>query len=320
MSAIVDFLSLTFRPAGNPREFAESLLRVFLGSELVSSLVDTGHGWNGYETMLELPGLGLVAYGGNHGTLHLSLTGSGCAVVRCWDDVADLVEAHDAKITRIDCAHDDFDGVHSVDWGVAEYESGGFKPSRGCSPNAQFVDDMGSNKGRTLYVGSRESGKLCRIYEKGKQLGDPSSSWVRHEVEFRASHRVLTADMIRNPAHYLAGAYSCFEWVSRAQQSRIKTLIAMGQASISKAVDHAKKQAGKCLHMMLQLNGGDIGAAFETLHRPDIPKRCREMYATAQNLSSAVRPPDWWRDASPAEKLGFWRSLAGFNLTQMQGA
>lgn len=314
MSALIDWLSLTFRPEGNPREFIDSLLSVFLGHELATSIVDSGHGGHGYQTMLEIPGLGFAYYGGNHGTVHLQISGHGCAVVRSWDDVADLVDAHQAKISRIDLAYDDFDGLRGVRWARVQTRLRGFKPDRGPSPNFQYVDDMGSGKGKTLYVGSRESGKLARIYEKGRALGDKASPWVRFEVEFRATHRVLTSDMIRSSSKYLAGAYRCFEWINTSEQSRIRTVIATGRASIAKAVDHAKKQAGKCLHMILELNGGDIGEAFETIYRPEIPKRCQELFVLARNLLHSVRPPCWWREASAAERLHFRLALQRASL------
>lgn len=45
------------------------------------------------------------------------------------------------------------------------------------------VDPFG---GATFYVGSRESDTYCRVYEKGKQLGDTSLwEYLRYEVEFK---------------------------------------------------------------------------------------------------------------------------------------
>ena len=39
--------------------------------------------------------------------------------------------------------------------------------------------------GRTLQIGCRTSDKMLRAYEKGKQLGDKNSDWLRIEVELK---------------------------------------------------------------------------------------------------------------------------------------
>ena len=59
-------------------------------------------------------------------------------------------------------------------------------------------------------MGSRASGKLCRVYEKGHELlghesGDP---WVRIEVEYRNSCRLIDYGVLDRPGDYFAGAYS----------------------------------------------------------------------------------------------------------------
>ncbi len=45
--------------------------------------------------------------------------------------------------------------------------------------------------GRTLYIGKRENGKMLRIYEKGKHLGNPVSSWVSVELELKGKNRII---------------------------------------------------------------------------------------------------------------------------------
>ncbi|MDR8305589.1 replication protein, partial [Acinetobacter baumannii] len=70
-----------------------------------------------------------------------------------------------------------------------------------------------SGKGRTLYIGVRESGKSCRIYEKGKEKGDPLSEWVRIEIEFKSKDRYLELEMLLSPSQYFVGAYPVFEKV-----------------------------------------------------------------------------------------------------------
>src|SRR5690606_4742145 len=134
-------------------------------------------GWQGSTTRIDLGGLGLLGYGGEHqrGTVHLELNAHGCARVRDWNAVRVWCEAYGVKITRIDLAHDDFSGrTVSVQQAQNWFAEGQFITS-GRAPVARLVDDLGSGRGKTLYVGQRQNGKLCRIYEKGKQLGDPSS-------------------------------------------------------------------------------------------------------------------------------------------------
>ncbi len=46
-----------------------------------------------------------------------------------------------------------------------------------------------------------------RIYEKGKQLGDPESPWVRWELELHNTDREIPFDVLLQPGRYVAGAY-----------------------------------------------------------------------------------------------------------------
>jgi phage replication initiation protein len=80
--------------------------------------------------------------------------------------------------------------------------------------------------GLSFYVGSRTSGKLLRVYEKGKQLGGAASElfpdWVRSELELHNEGRVIPLGILINPGPYLAGAYPALAWVDD-EQSRIAT-------------------------------------------------------------------------------------------------
>ena len=55
---------------------------------------------------------------------------------------------------------------------TGQFNAGGNKPS--CSQQGNWIEADGS--GRTFYVGKRKNGKLLRVYEKGKQLGDDIKS------------------------------------------------------------------------------------------------------------------------------------------------
>jgi phage replication initiation protein len=79
-----------------------------------------------------------------------------------------------------------------------------------------------SGKGRTFYVGSRKNGKFFRAHEKGRQLGDKNSEWVRLEVEFKSVDRELLYDILLMPGAYMAAAYPALSWIEQ-EQVRIKT-------------------------------------------------------------------------------------------------
>jgi phage replication initiation protein len=176
------------------------------------------------------------------------------------------------RITRIDLAHDDFGGqTVSVAQARAWYDEGHFNTG-GRTPEARLVDDLGSDKGKTLYVGHRQNGKLCRVYEKGKQLGDPQSPWCRAEVEFRAKSRVIPHDILVRPSDYLAGAFPCLAYLS-LRQDKVRTLKKSAEIGYRRVVECLRTQYGPALNLMLRVEGGDPFAVLEQAMRPGTPKR-----------------------------------------------
>jgi hypothetical protein len=141
----------------------------------------TNSGWNGYDYRVNIGEhgqYGLIAFGGNNqrGTFHVELNATACALVTDWNTIRQWGESNEARITRVDLAHDDMEAkAVSIAMARAWYEAGEFT-SNGRPPAAKLIDDMGSGKGKTLYIGSRESGKLLRVYEKGRH-SDPSVLW-----------------------------------------------------------------------------------------------------------------------------------------------
>lgn len=303
-TAFIDFLGVTFSmPAELAKEAAEKLLTGWLGVEC--TLTDTGKGWNGYKHRQNFDG-GLVAWGGNSDTVHIEINGSGCVQVKDWYAVADSIDILSARITRIDLAVDDFDGAHySIDWCRQQFETGGFDPARGSKPVARLIDDMGSGKGKTFYVGSRTTGKLFRGYEKGREQGDPESNWFRLEVEQRNRHRELTTDMIRDPGAYFAGAYECLKAHSLEQRT-IKTFAHAAAANLEKAADHAKKQAGRVIYALLSL-GHSAEEVLARLMTPELPKRLAGPIRAYLALDESERThttalaPAWATKATPEE-------------------
>lgn len=234
----------------------------------------TGKGWFGYAERHDLGGYGLLAHGGEsqRGSIHVELNATGCARVADWLKVMEWGEAHKATITRIDLAHDDLNGQTASIATALQWLHAGDFATNGRPPAAQLIDDLGSGKGKTLYVGNRVNGKLCRVYEKGRQLGDPSSPWVRIEVEFRNKSRVIPWDTLTNPGHYLAGAYPCLAFLS-ATQEKIRTITKAVTVSLARAIHHAQQMTGKLVNVMMQFHSGDAFAVVNELKRDGIPRR-----------------------------------------------
>ena len=145
--------------------------------EPFSELAERKGGLHGYKRSFTIGTTGgMFAYGGQRDTAFVSLPGSACTLIADWQACYHLFcEILNARITRWDGAVDMFEGVPSVDDAVKFYLDGQFnswgnKPS--CSQQGNWIEADGS--GRTFYVGKRKNGKLLRVYEKGKQLGDAS--------------------------------------------------------------------------------------------------------------------------------------------------
>jgi phage replication initiation protein len=213
---------------------------------------------------------GFLAIGGQRGTIQISVSGTGLAAARDgWESrlMAWLnTKAKRPKLTRVDVAHDCYDGQYTVDQARDEYRAGG-ADCRGRMPVCEERGDWYRPKGagRTFYIGKRTNGKFARIYEKGKQLGDPTSEWVRVEVEFKSVDRIIPHDILVNPGKYLAGAYPMFEWISKKAE-RIATIKKALAAGYEKSIRYAQRQIGGTLNFIVEMEGS-VEQAFTLLRR-----------------------------------------------------
>lgn len=134
---------LTFTVSGSEFCWDLSIARRFVqrfSNDLMSIGGRLAKGHNGYPECYELvccdggskEGLNLgwvgVSYHGDsqRGRWCFNITGVGCVLVG-EDGMRYLAmrgPTMDARITRCDCAIDDYAGVHSYDWAVAQYEGG----------------------------------------------------------------------------------------------------------------------------------------------------------------------------------------------------
>ncbi len=197
---------------------------------------------------------GLLCIGGQRGKFQIMINGTGCALAPDgWQQyVYEWLEnyAIEPKITRVDLAHDDLEGNYLDVESIDELETnggfhcGGAKPTVSHLGNWKYQDP--NNKGRTLNIGNRASGKFCRFYEKGKKEGDKDSAWVRCEVEYKGVDRVIPFDVLLNPSTYAMGSYPCFEGLFMYETScRIATNRKTSKVQINHAFDWIKNQTGK---------------------------------------------------------------------------
>ncbi len=110
--ALIDWLSVSvIPPEGSGLDWTANVLSTVFGIGRDCWQV-TGSGWFGYRQRINLGEWGLLAHGGERqrGTVHFELNAHACARISDWQAVRDWGESTDARITRVDLAHDDFSG------------------------------------------------------------------------------------------------------------------------------------------------------------------------------------------------------------------
>ena len=219
--------------------------------------------------------LGFMGISGNNSTICVHLTGEACNSIskKGYERLSNFLFEARAKITRVDLAYDDYDGIRNIETALEYWQKGLFKNGGRPPKMAQmgnFIKPDGS--GRTVYIGSRQSGKMARIYEKGKQLGDQFSDWVRWEVELKSAKRIIPHDILTRPGEYLAGMYPALEWIEEIQDV-IETIKKEAHIAYDVLIDSCKKAYGRLLYVMREL-GNSAEQIIEKLERTDaIPSR-----------------------------------------------
>lgn len=252
--------------------------------------VEIGGKRNGFDQTVKFDNAsGFIAWGGNNKKidatgvvtetvaerLQIYIDGAGCARAVDWSLFAKrLSSMAEVRVTRCDIAFDDHVGATDVQTAVMMYELGEFTNS-GRPPKAKYIDDKGSGEGKTLYVGKRENGKMLRVYEKGKQLGDPLSPWVRWEVEFGNKDREIPLDIFLHPRKYIAGAYPALSWIGKVREV-IKTARLKLDIQFAKLMEIAKHQYGKLLHFAHSIVRIPVEEVFDRLvNYDDVPDRLK---------------------------------------------
>ncbi|NMG66815.1 phage replication protein [Azoarcus indigens] len=237
-----------------------------------------------YEWGFELgDGCGYMAYGGKsqNGTMMIVIHGTGCAAAKDgWEKRLHAFFQWAARpcITRIDLAHDCFDGSYfNVDYADHAFDHGWWRMG-GRMPWHERVGNWKrpDGSGRTLYIGRRKNGKCCRVYEKGRQLGDVHSEWVRVEVELKNDDRVIPVDALLDPSGYFLGAYDALCVIGpMLAPSRIATKQNATQITIERCVENVRISYGAYIRFLRQLAGDEL--TLDLIQRKDavIPDRLK---------------------------------------------
>ncbi len=207
---------------------------------------------------------GFVCFGGQRQTMLITLNGHGCVnAADGWEKrlFQFLTEtAIRPVISRCDLAHDDFDGAYlSVDWAEQQWHSGGYTATGGGVPPS--IERIGnwhrpSGKGRTLTIGRRTSGKFVRFYEKGRKDGDKFSEWLRCEVEYKSSDRVIPFEVLLSPSDFFAATYPCFSTFTAIDSPKpISVKRKTAEIVIDACIEVTRHQFGKYLRVFRDLYG-----------------------------------------------------------------
>ncbi|MBK7658540.1 MAG: replication initiation factor domain-containing protein [Betaproteobacteria bacterium] len=201
----------------------------------------------------------------------MSISGALCARVADWGSVASHLHQLGARITRVDLRMMTLRATAGRAGGI-DVRRGRFQVRRSQS-NLFLPGDWKqvSGLGRSFYVGKRGHGKLLRVYEKGKQLGDSTSPWVRWEVELGNRDRVIPLAVVTEPAPYMAGAFPALAFVS-AESKRIPTQRKVLQTSLQHLIACLGDSYGKTINAML-MQGYDPADIIAVVQRSGIPRR-----------------------------------------------
>lgn len=278
--AKIDWMNCTFPEPSLSAEGFVALLSRMMGRP-ISGISDRG--MLGFDSSIKLfaahgsltSPIGCIAFGGDsqRGRWLLQLTGTGCQFVRDWEGLRDLLEGLDAKLTRVDLAVDFLNGEHTVDEAVTLFQSGGFQLG-GRSPSSRLDGDwLGGQEGRTFYVGKAKNGKMLRVYEKGRQLGDPDSDWTRFEVQLGNRDRVIPFDVLTNRDAFFAGCYPALAAFVQEAAESIPTLSKGGETTIAHLLHHLKRCYGKVFGMLLETTEATNADLVEEVRIVGLPRR-----------------------------------------------
>lgn len=172
----------------------------------------------------------------------------------------------DVRISRVDIAADYYtDGPTHAHFEEA-YHRGEFVRqqrhinSKDAWPHYQVYGCVHTNRGVqsgiTDAIGVRTSDLYLRRYDKGRQLGDPSSQWVRVELEIKNKDTIIPLDILLQPETF----FCQYPWLRNLRDSnaeRLETKIQRAEITVEASKKIIKTQFGKYLRVLRGLADSD---------------------------------------------------------------
>src|SRR5689334_6433425 len=177
-SFTVDWISATF----DPEQYTNLMFGLHDGMSLSRvKAVPT----RGYTQAIELEsGLRLNWHEANEGQgMHMVASGS-ClrwyyAHGKDWRELFAVIDSCGGRTSRVDLAFD----VKNTKLSPVDLCKPNLRAYKGKGRTPKFNALLGGDGSWTLYIGSRSSEKMLRIYDKAKEQGDYASDYIRIELE-----------------------------------------------------------------------------------------------------------------------------------------
>lgn len=240
-------------------------------------------------------------------TVLVELTAAGCgAAMDGWESrLYDFLKsAVRPNLTRVDLTRDFFDNSqYSCEKAFSDWQDGLYTTYRARPKVNPFgygwhSDDV--NAGKTLYIGTRESGKYVRVYDKAAEykVGD-QIEWTRMEVELRSkSGYKIPLDVLIDTGSYFAGLYPVCESFAEMPVKRIDAVNKKLVLSWDKAWFWARQQVGSLLNAVAyyypDLSAEDVLKKLKAEHK-NMPKRLNPAQLHC-SLSDAVHVHEYESD------------------------
>lgn len=287
MKTTIDWLG--FRTRSTPFQVVEAMLPMFgTCSELVTFKpgLKGKDGWI-HAGEIQMAGdinLGRIDYGGEsqRGWVRINLTGQGCEWVQDWEAAVALSRVLlEPQIKRLDIALTTNLGEVSDESIVQAYEAGMFTMG-GRPPEMRSITSSDPRAGKTRYIGSRQSHKFLRCYEKGFELikdlphfkgtithieGHKIEEIYRVELELKAVEKLIPWETIQGRDEVFAGAYPfCAALLPGCPHWRMLSLPdAKPQAALEASLHYCKVAYGGALRAGLMAYKGDMAKLLERI-------------------------------------------------------